>query len=87
VYARLAAQLDRAGAGAVLAGRSGSSESTGAVGVARADSQVAAALSTVDDVQGAGRVTAVLALREQLDGRAGRYGSGAGAADGAAPAA
>jgi outer membrane murein-binding lipoprotein Lpp len=88
VYARLAAQLDRAGAGAVLAGRSGSSEATGAVGVARADPQVAAALSTIDDVQGgAGRVAAVLALREQLDGRAGRYGSGAGAADGAAPAA
>jgi len=88
VYARLAAQLDRAGAGAVLAGRSGSAEATGAVGVARADPQVAAALSTVDDVQGgAGRVAAVLALREQLDGRAGRYGSGAGAADGAAPAA
>jgi outer membrane murein-binding lipoprotein Lpp len=88
VYARLAAQLDRAGAGAVLAGRSGSAEATGAVGVARADPQVAASLSTVDDVQGgSGRVAAVLALREQLDGRAGRYGSGAGAADGAAPAA
>jgi hypothetical protein len=36
VYARLAAQLDLAGAGAVLAGRSGSADATGAVGVARA---------------------------------------------------
>ena len=81
VYARLAAQLDLAAAGAVLAGRSGSADATGAVGVARADPQVVARLSTVDDVQsGAGRVAAVLALHEQLDGRAGSYGTGAGAA-------
>jgi outer membrane murein-binding lipoprotein Lpp len=88
VYARLAAELDRAGAGAVLAGRGGSAEATGAVGVARADPQIAAGLSTVDNVQaGSGRVAAVLALHEQVDGRAGRYGTGVGAADGAAPAA
>jgi outer membrane murein-binding lipoprotein Lpp len=88
VYARLAAQLDLAGGGAVLAGRSGSAEATGAVGVARADPQVAGRLSTVDDVQsGTGRVAAVLALHEQLDDRAGSYGTGAGAVDGAAPAA
>ena len=72
----------------MLAGRSGSAEATGAVGVARADPQIVAGLSTIDDVQaGSGRVAAVLALREQADGRAGRYGTGAGAADGAAPAA
>jgi len=88
VYARLAAQLDLAGAGAVLAGADGSAEATGAVGVARADPQVAGRLSTVDDVQsGSGRVATVLALHEQLDGRAGSYGVGAGAVDGAAPAA
>ena len=88
VYARLAAQLDLAGAGAVLAGADGSAGATGAVGVARADPQVAGRLSTVDDVQsGAGRVAVVLALHEQLDGRAGSYGTGAGAVDGAAPAA
>lgn len=87
VYARLAAQLDLAGAGAVLAGRSGSADATGAVGVARADPQVVAQLSTVDDVQsGAGRVAAVLALHEQLDGHAGSYGTAANAASGAAPA-
>jgi hypothetical protein len=86
VYARLAAQLDLAGAGAVLAGRSGSADALGAVGVARADPQVVARLSTVDDVQSAaGRVAAVLALHQQLDGRAGSYGSAANAADGAAP--
>lgn len=88
VVARLAAELDRRGAGAVLAGSTGSADVTGPVGVARADSTVAAALSTVDDVQsGQGQVSAVLALREQLDGRAGRYGSSATASDGAAPAA
>ncbi|MGD9525934.1 copper transporter [Pseudonocardia sp.] len=86
VTARLAAQLDRAG-GAVLAGRTGSAEATGAVGVARADTGIATAVSTVDDVDsGPGRVSAVLALREQLDGRAGRYGTAASAQDGATPA-
>ncbi|MFC5993036.1 copper transporter [Pseudonocardia hispaniensis] len=76
VTARLAAELDRSGAGAVLAGRTGSAGSTGPVGVARADRGATAGLSTVDDVDtGAGRVASVLALREQLDGGAGRYGS------------
>jgi Copper transport outer membrane protein, MctB len=88
VTARLAAQLDRSGAGAVLAGRAGSADATGAVGVARADPGITAGLSTVDDVdEGSGRVSAVLALREQLDGRAGRYGSAVTAADGASPTA
>lgn len=88
VLARLTAQLDRAGGGAVLAGRAGSAEATGAVGVARADSGISERVSTVDDVHiGAGRVSAVLALREQLDGRAGRYGTDQTAADGAVPAA
>jgi outer membrane murein-binding lipoprotein Lpp len=88
VTARLAAALDRAGKGAVLAGRTGSAEATGPVGVARADPSITAALSTVDDVQsGPGQVSAVLALREQIDGRAGRYGSTLTAADGASPAA
>jgi outer membrane murein-binding lipoprotein Lpp len=88
VLARLTAQLDRAGGGAVLAGRAGSAEATGAVGVARADPSISEGVSTVDDVHtGAGRVSAVLALREQLDGRAGRYGTAETAADGATPAA
>jgi Copper transport outer membrane protein, MctB len=88
VLARLATQLDRAGGGAVLAGRSGSAEATGAVGVARADPDIVQRVSTVDDVHtGAGRVSAVLALREQLDGRAGSYGTAATATEGAAPAA
>jgi outer membrane murein-binding lipoprotein Lpp len=87
VIARLAAQLDRSGAGAVLAGRNGSAEATGPVGVARADPGVTEILSTVDDVDsGAGRVSTVLALREQLDGRAGSYGTTISAADGPSPA-
>lgn len=88
VIARLAAQLDRAGAGAVLAGSAGSADATGPVGVARADPSITEGLSTVDDVHtAAGQVSAVVALREQLDGRAGRYGTAVTAADGAAPAA
>lgn len=89
VVARLAVALDRAGGGgAVLAGRAGSADATGVIGVARADPSITTVLSTVDDVQtGAGQVSAVLALREQLDGRSGRYGTAVTASDGAAPAA
>jgi outer membrane murein-binding lipoprotein Lpp len=83
---RMAAQLDAAGGGAVLAGSTGSSDPTGAVGVARADPTVTAALSTVDDVQsGAGQISTVLALREQADGHSGRYGTASTAADGSSP--
>lgn len=86
VVMRMAAQLDHAGAGAVLAGSTGSGDATGAVGVARADPTVTATLSTVDDVQtGAGQISTVLALREQVDGHAGRYGTAPSAADGASP--
>jgi hypothetical protein len=78
--ARLATELDHAGGGAVLAGRSGAADATGAVGVVRADTSTSSALSTVDDVQTAmGRVATVLALREQAQGRAGRYGDAANA--------
>jgi outer membrane murein-binding lipoprotein Lpp len=74
--ARMASELDRAGSGAVLAGRTGSDASTGPVGVARADSTVSAKLSTVDDLQDAsGRVAVIFALREQAEGRTGQYGS------------
>jgi len=80
VLARMAVELDRAGGGAVLAGRTGSADAAGGVAVVRADGAAAAALSTVDDLQtAAGRIATVLALREQADGRAGKYGSGLGA--------
>lgn len=86
VIARFAAQLDRLGRGTVLVGRTGSADATGVVGVARADPGITRGVSTVDDVQSAiGRVSTVLALREQLADRAGRYGVAVTATDGAAP--
>jgi hypothetical protein len=73
--ARFAIQLDRSGAGTVLAGGNGSANGTGGIGVVRADTAATSALSTVDNVDfAAGRVVTVLALREQLDGKSGRYG-------------
>jgi hypothetical protein len=73
--ARFAIQLDRSGAGAVLAGGNGSANGTGGIGVVRADTAATSVLSTVDNVDfAAGRVVTVLALREQLDGKSGRYG-------------
>jgi Copper transport outer membrane protein, MctB len=83
--ARFATQLDRRGFGAVLAGGSGSADGGGPLGVVRADPAADSILSTVDDADGgAGRVATVLALREQLNGRAGRYGT-AGNAQAPAP--
>ncbi|MEU5851241.1 copper transporter [Saccharopolyspora shandongensis] len=73
--ARFAAQLDRAGQGAVLAGGVGSADGTGPVGVVRADPALASSLSTVDNLDSAsGRVAIVLALREQAERQAGHYG-------------
>ncbi|MGH3758653.1 copper transporter [Actinophytocola sp.] len=85
--ARFATQVDRSGAGAVLAGTDGSADGTGAVGVVRADTAATSVLSTVDHVSTpAGRVVTVLALHEQLEGASGRYGS-AGNAEAPAPGA
>lgn len=85
MLARFATQVDRSGAGAVLAGGAGSAGGSGALGVARADGAATAILSTVDNADtAAGRITTVLALREQLDGSAGRYGA-AGNAEAPAP--
>lgn len=78
--ARFAIQLDRSGAGAVLAGAEGSASGTGPIGVIRADTSAADILSTVDNVRTpAGRVVTALALREQLEGGSGHYGSAANA--------
>lgn len=85
--ARFATQVDRSGAGAVLAGSEGSADGTGALGVVRADTAATSILSTVDNVQTpAGRVVTVLALHEQLADKSGRYGS-AGNAEAPAPGA
>ncbi|WP_216206645.1 copper transporter [Amycolatopsis aidingensis] len=83
--ARFATQLDRSGAGTVLAGNAGSAEGTGAIGVARADTATTSILSTVDNADSAaGRIGTILALREQLEGGSGRYGT-AGNAQSPAP--
>lgn len=85
--ARFATQVDRSGAGTVLAGSAGSADGTGAVGVVRADTAATSILSTVDNADtAAGRVVTVLALREQLEGGVGRYGT-AGTAERPAPGA
>lgn len=85
MLARFATQVQRSGAGTVLAGASGSAGGYGPIGVVRADSSAGSVLSTVDDTDtAAGRVVAVLALREQLAGRAGSYGT-AGNASAPAP--
>ena len=79
--ARFASALAPHGAGTVLAGADGSSSGTAAVAVVRADSGMAGAVTTVDDVDlESGRITAILALHDLLNGsRTGQYGSGEGA--------
>ncbi|WP_243794112.1 copper transporter [Saccharopolyspora gloriosae] len=84
-FARFASQLDRSGGGAVLAGGRGSADGDGSVGFARADTAISSTLSTVDNAETPqGEVAAVLALREQLDRRAGHYGT-ASSAEGMVP--
>lgn len=81
VIARFAGGLDARGAGTVLAGRAAAALGNGPVSVARSDSGLAAAISTVDNIdRQAGRITTVLALQEQQRGAAGRYGTGPKAA-------
>lgn len=83
--ARFATQVDRSGAGTVLAGGAGSADGTGAIGLVRVDTAATEILSTVDNVDTpAGRVVTVLALREQLEEGSGRYGT-AGNAEAPAP--
>ncbi|SON63478.1 Copper transporter MctB [Mycobacterium simulans] len=79
--ARFAAALAPHGSGTLLAGRDGSATGSAAVAVARADSGMAAAISTVDDVDAEpGRITAILGLHDLITGaRTGHYGTGHGA--------
>ncbi|MEV6258605.1 copper transporter [Nocardia sp. NPDC051911] len=79
--ARFAGALRGRGAGVVLAGRAGAADGQGPIAVVRSDAALAAQVSTVDNVERElGRVTTALALTEQLNGGAGRYGTGAKAA-------
>jgi copper transport outer membrane protein MctB len=79
--ARFAAGLAPHGSGTVIAGRDGSGSGTAAVAVTRSDGALATSVSTVDDVDNAsGRITAVLALADLINGgRPGQYGVGQGA--------
>ncbi|OBK18892.1 copper transporter [Mycobacterium asiaticum] len=85
--ARFTAALAPHGSGAVLAGRDGSAGGSAAVAVARADAGMAAAISTVDDVDTEpGRITAILALHDAIGGaHPGHYGTGHGATSVTAP--
>ncbi|MGK2882366.1 MAG: copper transporter [Mycobacterium sp.] len=79
--ARFAAAFAPHGWGTVLAGRDGSASGTAAVAVNRADPARAAGVSTVDDVDvESGRLTAVLALQDLINGgEPASYGTGPGA--------
>jgi Copper transport outer membrane protein, MctB len=79
--ARLAAGMAPHGMATLLAGRDGSASGTAAVAVTRSDAGLKNAVATVDDVgTQSGRMTALLALREMIDGgRPGQYGIGQGA--------
>jgi hypothetical protein len=79
--ARFSAALAPHGSGTLLAGRDGSAMGGAAVAVTRADAGMAAAISTVDDVDSApGRITAILSLHDLINGgHVGQYGTGHGA--------
>ncbi|HNM86825.1 MAG TPA: copper transporter, partial [Mycobacterium sp.] len=62
-------------------GRDGAATGTAALAVLRSDPSLAAAVSTVDNVGSeSGRITAVLALQDLINGaHSGQYGIGQGA--------
>lgn len=80
--ARFAAALAPRGSGTLLAGRDGSANRPAAVAVTRADADMAAEISTVDDIDAEpGRITVILALHDLIinGGHVGHYGTGHGA--------
>ncbi|MEW1959988.1 copper transporter [Kineococcus sp. NPDC059986] len=75
-WTALLRELDGASAGAVLAGPPDAAADGGPVAVLRADGDLAADVSSVDDLDSPiGRINVVLALRQQLTGGAGQYGT------------
>lgn len=75
----LARALDARGRGAAVVGDPASATSGGLVAAVRSDA-AARAISTVDSLaRPMGRIATVYALREQVAGGAGQYGTGAGA--------
>ncbi|GAB7189302.1 copper transporter [Kineococcus sp. NUM-3379] len=82
----LAAQLDAASTGTVVAGPMAASAEEGLIAEIRAQDAVSEAVSTVDDADvPMGRVSVAMALAEQARGAAGHYGI-ATSADAVAPA-
>jgi len=78
--ASFASQLAKSATGVVVAGRGGSEEPTGTVGVIRGDTALSGTVSTVDNVDSdTGRIATVLALVEQKGGGKGQYGFGTNA--------
>ena len=79
--ARFSAALAPHGSATLLAGRDGSATGGAVVAVTRADAGMAAAISTVDDIDAApGRITAILGLHDLINGgHVGQYGTGHGA--------
>ena len=73
----LVSALDSAGAGAVVAGTADATPDDALVGAIRADPELSAAVSTVDNVdRAAGRISTVLALGQEAEGTSGMYGTG-----------
>ncbi|GAA3711826.1 copper transporter [Gordonia hankookensis] len=78
--ARLAGSMSARGQGGALLGRTGSATGGSPIAVVRSDPGLGNAVSTIDNVdQQTGRITAVLALADEADGRTGAYGTGPGA--------
>ncbi|MGW5683422.1 copper transporter [Nonomuraea sp. NPDC003754] len=78
----LAAGLDAGAQGSALAGTLTSTQQGGVLAALRGTSDAAAKVSSVDTLDmPAGRGVVVFALREQLGGRSGQYGTGADATE------
>ncbi|MYR05370.1 copper transporter [Gordonia sp. SID5947] len=78
--ARLAGSMSARGQGGALVGRTGSATGGSPIAVVRSDPGLGNAVSTIDNVdQQTGRITTVLALADEADGRTGAYGTGPGA--------
>jgi hypothetical protein len=76
-WTAIAGQLDGASNGALVVGDESSVANGGLVRAVRADDVVATKVSTVDDIAAAmGRIALVYALRQQMAGEAGQYGTG-----------
>jgi hypothetical protein len=73
----LAAALDAAGSGAVIAGDPTAAADNGLVAAVRGNPTVSAAVSTIDNVTTtAGQISTVLALGRERQGTSGKYGTG-----------